>query len=268
MPKGAQGCPINSSYLNQTLEYCDPGLVGKYKCEGDGSWNAAPTGCANIPAAHIPQWRIFRESGDGIFVPTAWIYEESQLQPAVSGQCNESQCVESEHLGPQGQLFCKCTKTSEKLFVPWTEHAVSFAYQMHLEVPDLDVISAGGVNTPYCESFLTDDQFEGSKCPVGDEECLRTSQGVSSMPCRVFLRIPERKQGLHYNVYVDQDPNPMPLDNTDYFSTNMWGTWTVNVGKVLRRVTDLTESLDDENLKGNPLLCSFISTGGRTDQHL
>lgn len=261
---------IEPSYLNQTLEYCEPETAWKYKCEGNGDWKANPKGCANIPAAHIPQWRIFRESGDGIFVPTAWIYEESQLQPAVSGQCNESQCVESEHRGFQGQLFCKCTKT-ETLFVPWTEHDSSFGYQMHLEVPDLDVMSAGGVNTPYCESFLGDDQFKlynKKHCTVGDEECLRTSNGVSSMPCRVFLRIPERKQGHPYNEIFAQDPNPMPLHNTEYFSTDLWGHWTVNVGKVLRRVTDLTQSVFNHPNYGNPLLCSFISTGGSTDQYL
>lgn len=260
---------IEPSYLNQTPEYCEPeNGTWTYKCEGDGDWKANPTGCANIPAAHVPQWRIFRESGDGIFVPTAWIYEESQLQPAVSGQCNESQCVVSRNRGPQGQLFCECTKISEKLFVPWTEHNASFSYQMHLEVPDLDVISAGGVNTPYCESFLRDDQFEGSSCTVGDEECLRTSKGVSSMPCRVFLRIPERKQGHPFNDVIAQDPNPMPLHNTEYFSTDLWGLWTVNVDKVLRQVTDLTQSVFEDPYYGNPLLCSFISTGASTDQYL
>lgn len=261
---------IEPSYLNQTLEYCQQNTSWKYKCEGTGAWHADPTGCANIPAAHVPQWRIFRESGDGIFVPTAWIKEESHLQPAVSGQCNESQCVESKHRGPQGQLFCKCNEINETLFVPWTEHAASFSYQMHLEVPDLDVISAGGVNTPYCESFLRvrDDQFKNSSCPVGDEECLRTSNGVSSMPCRVFLRIPERKQGHSFNDIFAQDPNPMPLHNTEYFSTDLWGLWTVNVGEVLRRVTDLTQSVFDDPYYSNPLLCSFISTGASTDQYL
>ena len=267
-PRSVPQFAIEPSYLNQTPEYCHPYLAWKYKCENDGSWHAIPTGCANIPTAHIPQWRISQESGDGIFVPTAWNYEESQLQP-MSGQCNQSQCVESEHRGPQGQRFCKCTKISEKLFVPWTEHNASFAYQMQLEIPDLEVMKFGALSTPFCESFLRDDQFKKySGCPVGDEECLRTSTGASSMPCRVFLRIPEQKQGHPFNDIIAQDPNPMPLHNTEYFSTDLWGLWTVNVSKVLRRFTDLTQSVFLDPHYGNPLLCSFISTGASTDQYL
>ena len=42
----------------------------------------------------------------------------------------------------------------------------------------------------------------------------------------------------------------------------------MNVDKVLRRVTDLTQSVFEVPKYGNPLMCSFISTGGSTDQYL
>ena len=137
---------------------------------------------------------------------------------------------------------------------------------MHLQIPDLDVMAAKGVNTPYCKGYLQRDQLENPGVWTGCkgqnvtdvEGCLRNYYYVSSMPCQVRLEKRPAFQGVNYGQKYN-GPRYKDLDS-DYFWTDLWGRWHLDVSRVLREVADFNKT--DGADTADPFTCSFFSTGG------
>lgn len=257
-------------YGNYT-PYCDK--HEDYSCNVSG-WSVYPKGCAFVSEGNIPTIQLAQAAGDGVFIPTVWGYEEVSVRPADGDNCTtdiSSECEPSRGGGPPGlpgqNYYCNCKK-NESFFIPWVvEQDVTFSYQMHLQIPDLDVMAAKGVNTPYCNGYLQKDQFvqdppiwTGCK-GLGQndtEVCLRKKFYLSSMPCQVRLEKRPDLQGMNHGQKYN-GPRYKDL-GIDYFRTDLWGGWHLDVSRVLREVADFdkTKSEDSED----PFKCSFFSTGG------
>eukprot|EP00438_Fugacium_kawagutii_P026964 Skav224404 [mRNA] locus=scaffold657:31638:33488:+ [translate_table: standard] len=239
-------------------DYCEQ--VKDYSCD-TGGWSIFPTGCAKISQESVPISSVSGAAGDGVRIPTVWRYEEINVRLNMGG-CGE--CNQSKGQGPRGHSFCNCVQTNQTLFVPWIiEQDLIFDYQMHMQVPDLDVMAANGVNTPYCEGFLKDPKLEEppswTGCQRGDADCLREYYSMSSMPCVVRLRKSDRFQGQNFKETF-KFRSPFKDLNSSYFWTDLFGNWRVNVSRILREVTEFTPSHPKPN--DDPLKCSFLSTGG------
>lgn len=225
---------------------------------------------------NIPTIPLAQAAGDGVFIPTVWGYEEVSVRPSDGSNCKSdisAQCEKSRgHGGLPGTLgdnyYCNCKK-NESFFMPWVvEQNMMFSYQMQLQIPDLDVMAAKGINTPYCQGYLQRDDFlldppkwthcKGIKDQNDVEVCLRNYFHLSSMPCQVRLEKRPELQGVNkgqkYNGprYKDLDP--------DFFWTDLWGGWHLNVSRVLHEVADFNKTNSSDS--GDPFLCSSFSTGG------
>ena len=248
---------------NQNLtigDYCEN--FRDYWCDA-GGWEIQPEGCAMFSEDSIPVERTSQAAGDGVRIPLTWHYEELTFTPKISS-CEDQGCNETKGRGPNGQAFCKCPKTKQTLFVPWVvESPLQFVYQMHMQVPQLDVMAANGVNTPYCEGFLTDKFLdhppEYTKCQKGDEKCLRQFFGLSSMKCHVRLRKGERFQGENYLHHQYDGPHWKDLSSS-HFWTDLWGNWHLDVNHILREETEVSRTSSQDS--GDPFKCSSLSTGG------
>ena len=245
-------------------DYCE--RPRDYSCDVSKDWSVSPTGCANVSQENIPIMPLSQAAGDGVFMPTLWGYEEISVEPAdVLNNCLPN-CVLGTGQGPKGQKYCNCQKKSQSLFMLWVvEQDMIFEYQMHMQVPDLDVMAADGVNTPYCQGYLKDTKLDEplvknnkTICTKGDEDCLRKHYYLSNMPCRVRLKRRPKPQGLHYN----QNPTgPLWRDaGKEHFSTDLWGNWRIDARRILQEMTDFEESNKADD--GNPFKCSFFATGG------
>lgn len=142
---------------------------------------------------------------------------------------------------------------------------MTFSYQMHLQIPDLDVMAAKGVNTPYCNGYLQRDQFvqdppgwTGCKGQNDIGGCLRKKFYLSSMPCQVRLEKRPTLQGVNLGQKYN-GPRYKEL-GIDYFRTDLWGRWHLDVSRVLREVADFDKTKSEDSR--DPFKCSFFSTGG------
>ena len=133
-----------------------------------------------------------------------------------------------------------------------------FSYHMHLQIPDLDVMDGWGINTPYCQGYLQDKFLQdppiwtGCKGQNDVEWCLRNFFYVSSMPCQVrFNKRAESRQKYNGLRYKDL--------SIDYFWTDLWGLWHLDVSRVLHEVVDFNQT--NSRVYYDPRKC-FISTGG------
>jgi len=250
-------------------DYCDHPEV--YSCNFPG-WSVHPKGCVFVSEGNIPTIPLAQAAGDGVFIPTVWGYEEVSVRPADGDNCKtdiSSTCEPSRGGGPPGILgqnySCNCKK-NESFFIPWVvEQDVTFSYHMHLKVEDLDVMAGSGVNTPYCNGYLQGKFLQdppvwtGCKGQNDVEGCLRNFFYVSSMPCQVRLELGKRPRFQGVNYLGQKYPRYKDL-GIEYFWTDMWGVWHLNVSRVLNEVADFekTKRSDSPDL----FKCSFFSTGG------
>eukprot|EP00435_Cladocopium_sp_Y103_P019945 s108_g4.t2 len=235
--------------------YCDH--PSEYNCPATGVGVNA-TGCVKFPpsVSHFPITDVPSNVGTGVFIPTLWHYERIALRPRVGvSRCEDleasARCTESD----DDKDLCHCAEKKERLFLPFDKFEMLLRLQIHMEIPNLQVMNP---TSPLCRNFYKSKTTDGGEDECNDfnenehghRACLWDKYRVSSMPCEVRMQVP-RQQNKWMNL------------NKNDFWTSRWGALFYNLSGLLERVTDVSApSTFNEQNSRDPAKCSFMSTGG------